>query len=101
MIDKSLSLLARNLFSKSAITILLTRNIREELELSVYIKKEKKIKKIISITTKNIINKIRKSNITITLSICKNIVVIKRYSNIITFRMKTKESKKILKTNNY
>jgi len=43
--------------------MLLIQNLREKFKIKIYIRKEKEIKKIIAITTDNIINRIRKTNI--------------------------------------
>jgi len=67
----------------------------------MFIKKEKEIKRIIIITTKNIINSAQKVDVDKTLLMRKNIEIIKRQLNLLIFRVKTKNSKKILKKNNF
>ena len=94
-------LLARNFLNKNANTTLLVRNLREEFEVKIYIKREKKIKRIIIATTNNIINRARNIDVEATLSIRKNIIIVKRQFDIVMFRIKTKKSKRILKKNNF
>jgi len=69
--------------------------------VKIYIKRVKKIKRVITIITNNIISRIRDTNIEATLSIHKNIIIVKRQFNIVIFEVKTKKSKKILKKNNF
>ncbi len=77
--------------------MLLIQNLCEKFEVKVYIKKKKKIEKIIIATTNNIINKARDIDIKAILLICKNIIIIKKRFDIVIFRIKTKKSKRILK----
>ena len=91
--------MTRSLLNKSARVTLLVQSLREKFEIKIYIKKERKIKKIIATTTNNIINRACEANTKATLSIYKNIIAIKRQFNLVIFRIKTKESKKILKKN--
>ncbi len=58
--------------------MLLIQNLREKFKIKIYIRKEKEIKKIIAITTDNIINRIRKTNINTIFSIYKNIIAIRK-----------------------
>jgi len=94
-------LLIRSSLHKSARIILLIQSFREKFEIKIYIKREKKIKRIITTTTNNIINRIREINTKATLLIRKNIIAIKKQFDFIIFRVKTKENKKILKRNNF
>ena len=91
----------RNSLNKDANIILLIQSLRKEFEVRVYIKREKKIKKVISTITNNIIDKIRNANVEATLLIRKNIIAIKRQLDIVVFKVKTKKSKRILKKNNF
>ncbi len=90
----------RSLFNKNANITLLIRSFRKEFEVKVYIKKEKKIKKIIITTINNIINRICNANVEATLSIRKNIIIVKKQFNIVIFRVKTKKSKQLLNKKN-
>ncbi len=94
-------LLIRSLFNKNASIILSIQSLCEKFDVKVYIKREKKIKKVIIITTNNIINKIRNINVETTLLIRKNIIIVKKQFNIVIFKIKTKKDKKILKKNNF
>ncbi len=53
------------------------------------------------ITTKNIVEWTRESNVDKMLSTCKDIEMMKRWLNLLIFQVKTKDSKKILKENNF
>ncbi len=97
MINKNLLLSTRNSFNKNANTTLSTQNFCEKFEIRIYIKKEEKIKRIITTTTNNIIDKARDTNVETIFSIRKNIIIVKRRFDIVIFRVKTKKSKKILK----
>ena len=100
IINKNLLLSIRSSLNKNVCVILLVQNFRKKFEIKIYIRKEYKIKKIITITTNNIVSRIRKINTRATLLIYKNIIAIKNQSNFVIFRIKTKESKRILKRNN-
>jgi len=77
------------------------RNFYKKFEIKIFIKSEKKIKRIIIITTKNIVNWARKIDVNKTLFARKNIEIIKRRLKLLIFRIKTKNNKKILKKNNF
>ncbi len=87
------------MFNKNAHVILLIQNLRKKFEIKIYIKREKKIKKIIIATTNNIIDRIYETNIEATLSIRKNIIAIRRQFDLVIFWVKTKKIKRILKKN--
>ena len=91
----------RSLFNKNVRRILLVQSLCKKFKIKIYIKKKKKIKKIITITTNNRINRIRETNTKATLSIYKNIIAIKRRLDFVIFQLKIKESKRILKKNNF
>jgi len=65
-------------FNESANEILLIRNVREEFKIKVFIKSKKKIKRVITTTTNDIINRTRETNTKTTLLIRKNIIIVKR-----------------------
>ncbi len=52
-------------------------------------------------TTKNIVRWVKKINIDEMLLMCKNIETMKRWSNLLIFQVKMKDSKKILKKNDF
>ena len=77
------------------------RHICEKFEIKIFIKEKKKIKKVMTTTTKNIINRAREINSSKTLSKRKNIKIMKRRSRFIIFKINTKNNKKILKSNDF
>ncbi len=91
----------QSLLNKSARITLLIESLRKKFKIKIYIKKEKKIKRIIATTTNNIINQIYKTNTKTTLSIYKNIRAIRRRFDLVIFRIKTKKNKRVLKKNNF
>ena len=91
----------QSLLNKSARITLLIESLRKKFKIKIYIKKEKKIKRIIATTTNNIINQIYKTNTKTTLSIYKNIRAIRRRFDLVIFRIKIKNNKKILNKNNF
>jgi len=101
MINERLLSLARSSFNKSVDTTSSIRNVREEFKVRVYIKSEKEIKRIIIITTNDMIKRAREINIETTLFTRKNIIAIKRCLDLVTFKVRTKKSKKILKKNDF
>ncbi len=80
---------------------LLMQNHCKKLKVKIFIKEEEKIKRIMMITTKNIVEWARESNVDKMLSTCKDIETMKRWLNLLIFQVKTKDSKKILKENNF
>ncbi len=94
-------MLARNPSNKNVDTTLLTRNVREEFEIRVYIKNKEEIKRIITATTCNIIGQTQEIDTETILLAHKNIIAIKRRSGLVIFRVRTKKSKKTLKKNNF
>ncbi len=73
----------------------------KKFEIKIFIKKKEKIKKIMITTTKNIVRWVREINIDKMLSTRKNIKIMKRWSNLLIFWIKMKDSKKILKKNDF
>ncbi len=73
----------------------------KKFKIKIFVKEKEKIKKIMMITTKNIVRWAREIDVDKILSMCKNIETIKRWSNLLIFQVKTKDSKKILKKNNF
>ncbi len=78
-----------------------TRNTCEEFEIKVYIKEDEEAKRIMAATTKNIVERAREVDVDKTLSTRKDIEAIKRRPELIVFRVKTENSKKILKENDF
>ncbi len=73
----------------------------KKFKIKIFIKEKKKIKRIMIITTENIVRWVREIDVDETLSMCKNIETMKRWSNLLIFWIKIKDSKKILKKNDF
>ncbi len=73
----------------------------KKFEIKIFVKKKEKIKKIMMITTKNIVRWVREIDVDEMLSTRKNIKTMKRWSNLLIFQVKIKDSKKILKKNGF
>ncbi len=73
----------------------------KKFKIKIFIKKKEKIKRIMMITTENIVRWVREIDVDETLSMCKNIKTMKKWSNLLIFWVKTKDSKRILKKNNF
>ena len=73
----------------------------KKFKIKIFVKKEEKIKRIMMTTTKNIVRWVKKINIDEMLLMCKNIETMKRWSNLLIFQVKMKDSKKILKKNDF
>ncbi len=73
----------------------------KKFEIKIFIKEKEKIKRIMMITTKNIVRWAKEIDVNETLSTRKNIETIKKWSNLLIFWIKMKDSKKILKKNDF
>ena len=73
----------------------------KKFKIKIFVKEKKKIKRIMMITIKNIVKWAREIDVNEMLSTCKNIKIMKRWSNLLIFQVKTKDRKKILKKNNF
>ncbi len=73
----------------------------KKFEIKIFIKEKKKIKRIMMTTTKNIVRWARKIDVDKMLLTRKNIETMKRWSNLLIFWMKMKDSKRILKKNDF
>ncbi len=73
----------------------------KKFEIKIFVKEKEKIKKIMMITIKNIVRWARKIDIDKMLSMCKNIKTMKRLLNLLIFQVKMKDSKRILKKNDF
>ncbi len=73
----------------------------KKFKIKIFIKEKEKIKKIMMITTKNIVKWAREIDVDKMLSTCKNIETMKRWSNLLIFQVKMKDSKRILKKNDF
>ncbi len=73
----------------------------KKFEIKIFIKEKEKIKRIMMTTTENIVRWAREINVDETLSTRKNIETMKRWSNLLIFQVKMKDSKRILKKNNF
>ncbi len=73
----------------------------EKFEVKIFIKKKEEIKRIMMITMKNIVRWVREIDVDETLLTCKNIKMMKRWLKLLIFWIKMKNSKKILKKNDF
>jgi len=79
----------------------LVQNYYEKFKIKIFIKEKEKIKRIMMITTENIMRWVREIDVDEMLSTRKNIETIKKWSNLLIFWIKMKDSKKILKKNDF
>ncbi len=77
------------------------QNYYEKFKIKIFIKEKEKIKRIMMITTENIMRWVREIDVDEMLSTRKNIETIKKWSNLLIFWIKMKYSKKILKKNDF
>ncbi len=77
------------------------QNHYKKFKIKIFIKEKEKIKRIMITTTKNIVKWARKIDVDETLWTRKNIKTMKRWSNLLIFQVKTKDSKRILKKNDF
>ncbi len=77
------------------------QNLCKKFKIKIFIKEKKKIKRIMMTTTENIVRWAREIDINKMLSTCKNIETMKKWSNLLIFWIKMKDSKKILKKNDF
>jgi len=101
IISKNLLLLAWSLFNKDANIAPLVRSFHEEFEVRVYIKREKKIKRIITTITNDIIDRARNIDVKAAFLVRKDIIIVRKQFDIVIFRIKIEKSKRILKKNNF
>ncbi len=73
----------------------------KKFKIKIFIKEKEKIKRIMMITTENIVRWAREIDVDEMLLTCKNIKTMKRWSNLLIFWIKMKNSKKILKKNDF
>jgi len=73
----------------------------EKFEVKIFIKEKEEVKRIMMTTTKNIVKWAREIDVDEMLSTCKNIEMMKRWSKLLIFQVKTKSSKKTLKKNDF
>ncbi len=66
----------------------------EKFEVNIFIKEKEEVKRIMMTTTKNIVKWAREIDVDEMLSTCKNIEMMKRWSKLLIFQVKTKSSKK-------
>ncbi len=77
------------------------QNYCKKFEIKIFVKKKEKIKRIMMITTENIVRWAREIDVNEMLSTRKNIETMKRWSNLLIFQVKIEDSKKILKKNDF
>jgi len=73
----------------------------KKFKIKIFIKEKEKIKRIMMTTTKNIVRWVKEIDVDKMLSTCKNIKTMKRWSNLLIFQVKIKDSKRILKKNDF
>jgi len=73
----------------------------KKFEVKIFIKEKEEVKRIMMITTKNIVKWVKEIDINKMLSMCKNIKMMKRWLRLLIFQVKMKSSKRILKKNNF
>ena len=73
----------------------------EKFEVKIFIKEKEKVKRIMMITTKNIMKWVREIDVDEMLLTHKNIEMMKRWLKLLIFWVKTKNSKKTLKKNDF
>jgi len=73
----------------------------KKFEVKIFIRDKKNIKRIITTITKNTVDWAKKINVNKTLLVRKNIEIIKKRLELVVFRVKTKNNKKILKKNDF
>ncbi len=77
------------------------QNYCKKFKIKIFVKKKEKIKRIMMITTENIMRWVREIDVDKMLLMRKNIEIIKRWLNLLIFQVKMKDSKKILKKNDF
>ncbi len=77
------------------------QNYCEKFKIKIFIKEKEKIKRIMMTTTENIVRWAREIDVDKMLSTRKNIKTMKRWSDLLIFWIKMKDSKKILKKNDF
>jgi hypothetical protein len=73
----------------------------KKFEIKIFVKEKKKIKGIMMTITENIVRWAKKIDVDEILLIRKNIKTMKRWSNLLIFQVKMKDSKRILKKNDF
>ncbi len=73
----------------------------KKFEVKIFIKEKEKIKRIMMTTTENIVRWVKEIDVDKMLSTRKNIKTMKRWSNLLIFQVKIKDSKRILKKNDF
>ncbi len=73
----------------------------KKFEVKIFIKEKKEVKRIMTTIMKNIVKWAKEIDINETLSICKNIEMMKKWLKLLIFWIKTKSSKKTLKKNDF
>ncbi len=79
----------------------LMQNHCEKFKVKIFIKEKEEIKKIMMITTKNIVKWVKEIDVDKMLLMHKNIKMIKKWLKLLIFWIKMKSSKRILKKNNF
>jgi len=77
------------------------QNYCKKFEVKIFIKEKEEIKKIMTITTKNVVRWAREIDVNEMLSTYKNIEMMKRWLKLLIFQVKMKNSKRTLKKNDF
>lgn len=101
MVSEGLSSSARSPPNGGVCAMPPVRGIREEFEVRVYIKGEEKVKRVMATTTDDMVNRARETDAATTLPARKNIIAVRRRPGLVTFRVRTEESKRILEENDF
>ncbi len=73
----------------------------KKFEVKIFIKEEEEVKRIMITTTKNIVRWVREIDVDETLSMHKNIKMMKKWLKLLIFWIKMKSSKRTLKKNDF
>ena len=93
--------IATSTFFLREISVFSKRRSNKKIKLIIWIKKKQKMKRMQKMNATEVIVLIRKLNIENTLIACKNIIKIKKFKELIIFRMIFEKNKKILKFNDF
>ncbi len=98
--EKSMTLFKSHLVL-SIDVVSLMQNHCKKFKIKIFVKEKKKIKRIMMITTENIVRWAKEIDVNKMLSTRKNIKTMKRWLNLLIFQVKIKNSKRILKKNDF
>ena len=99
--NKKLTTLFENHLVLSVDVASSVQNHCKKFEIKIFVKEKEKIKRIMMTTTENIVRWTREIDVDEMLLTRKNIETMKRWSNLLIFQVKIKDSKRILKKNDF